>query len=192
MPTKAKSLTNLRDWGYNTPEFLIFDADEHDLEDLMTLATGGRLGIRTSLNVDEGITSFSLPFLYDLTPVAAYHEVLRLSLSFVVIVTKIIPPELSLLSANIILSPSGGGTVEYLKGPSLGRDVDTAKYGTLQRTDFSYISQLQPPALHELVEYCSGIPELVGRKIVIEATHLKEPAGSLGERNVVWEYRDAA
>ena len=184
MLSKIVALNNLKEWGFNVPHYLVFD-NATTQEDIVQLAQGEHLGIRTSL-----AGSFSLPFLYDLLPAQAYIEAVKLSQHYGVIVTRVVPPELTLYSCSVFLehrdSPCSG-TVEWIEGPSLGRDLE--RKADIQRYDFTYPSQIPKPAIRDAVMDLMDIPDLAGHDVIVEFTILKEPAGIKDEDVVLWEYR---
>lgn len=179
---KFERWNNLRTWGFNTPDFIVYDSQGIPKEwKKKTLA------IRTFSNSSRDML---LPFHYDLNYHAA--EIFAKDCfmkGYGVLVYPYVDRELSLVSGHCVRRDNASGEIEFMRGPAVGRDVHNSR---LEHIEFAWIDDCTVEhEFHEVMDATSDILVLSGlHAVLVEFTVLKEPAGVLNEDLIFWEYRE--
>ena len=199
---KLTRIRQLRAHGLNTPRVELIEArtavDESLRLRLVEIAAGDeRMTVRTYRSDDE-IGHAKGPFIPEVPVGEAIAAVEELVSGWDILFQEAIDVEETVLAGNLVLSGSGWGRYEVLRGTYRVRDVDDLPGGAskdLAAARFDSLDEIHDPLVRDAAERVvrSGLLYAVSpgmdEPVVLELNVQSAPVGALKEPLLWWEWR---
>ena len=199
MGSKIESLQKLINLGVNTPNFEILTTGEEVMEFIKRGEKTRRLdafSIRTDNKKGQALyKKWGLPFFPN-KPWGEIVDILNKELlplideKIDIIVAEGINPKDSLISGRYLRNPKEGDILDYIRGPSTGRDVDRGSPESWIPTS-SYKKELPLHIQGQFMRVSNyarnSFPRAFKTSFVIEFSVYPYPIGRLKDKLIFWE-----
>ena len=199
MGAKGDSILKLMSLGLNTPDMLVLRSKgdvssffRHGLLHLFHMEGWKKISIRTdNKKGQETYKKWGLPFYPDKTMGETRKIISEELLDLVedkidILISKGINPQDSILSGKY-LKDVGGDFLDYVLGPSTGRDIDRDIPKTWNVSLEVKPTDLPPREVVELLATVLGLRQNFQTPFVVEFSVYPYPIGKLNRTLIFWE-----
>lgn len=196
MLQKIQRLSQLKEWGYNTPKIMQIDygttIDSKLLKKLRDFAgIAEKMTIRT-YNYKDELIDFKTDFYPEIPTEEAIEKIQSLVTRYNVLFQEAIDVNTTLITGNIALKRDESGFYDILKGRFRVRDVDKPPSRVKRLSErFEKIYKINDSEMREIIFELKDIPLLVpyDQGVIIEFDLHEDKVGEREENLILWEYR---